>query len=302
MNIELRYYPTIARLPAWSPPAIAKRAVRTLKIGDVKVEKISDNINKNGLARSPFKPEIPPYLDPRNMLDHILEGISVDGVEVVDWMLGAFVDNVTLSMREIEYNLAGSQMVSKSGDGYIPGVRVEDIHVKSQVGRTVNNHGYYIVITPRGNFNVPIKKKAIGIFKDLLTWGSNSYLGSVQFTANLIKWKDLVTTPITKTIGFFMDRWGNIAPNFFVQKPRRPSLSVTSTIQLGSNDSQTIRLNFLDPTDYTNVVGTKSFDIAPGTSNITFTLTAIPFVPALISQIQPTDGVGTQLNSYDTTP
>lgn len=193
-------------------------------------------------------------------------------------------------------------MVTKTGDPYIPGVRIEDCYIRSQLGRTVENQGYSTVITPRGNFNVDNFGKARGIFRDLLTWASNTRLWNVQFIDNLIKWKELVSTPITNAIGFFMDTRGNNAPNFFLQRPRRPALSSTVTLQLSSENPQNIVMNFRDPTNYTGVSGTKSFDIAAGTSQIQFTLSAIPFVPPVVAEIQPEDGIATKLVSYETTP
>jgi len=48
-----------------------------------------------------------------------------------------------------------------------------------------------------------------GIFRDLLSWGSMSWLGSLQWVGNLLKWKELASTPIRDAIGFFMDLRGN---------------------------------------------------------------------------------------------
>jgi len=67
---------------------------------------------------------------------------------------------------------------------------------------------------------------------------------------------------------------------------------------LSSNDRQTIKINFRDPTDYSRVVGTKQFDVASGQSEASFTVTAFPYVPPLISEIQPQDKIQTTLNSY----
>lgn len=303
MEFEVRFYPTTCRLPSWAPKVTIPRALRTLRVGEPTVTTVSPVFSESaGLSRSPFRPELPPILDPRKHIDRILEGISIDGVEIVEWMLDAFVNHVMLSAREIEYNLAGSQMVTKTGDPYIPGVRIEDCYIRSQLGRTVENQGYSTVITPRGNFNVDNFGKARGIFRDLLTWASNTRLWNVQFIDNLIKWKELVSTPITNAIGFFMDTRGNNAPNFFLQRPRRPALSSTVTLQLSSENPQNIVMNFRDPTNYTGVSGTKSFDIAAGTSQIQFTLSAIPFVPPVVAEIQPEDGIATKLVSYETTP
>lgn len=302
MEFEVKFFPTRLTFPTWCPPSLARRACRTLSIGTPRIKRIRELPTFRGLSRSPLMPEIEPFIDPLDRREEILAGIETDGVEVVDWMLDSWMNAVALSARETEYNLAGSQMTTGSGDGYIPGVKAEDIHAKKQRGRDVSRQGYFVLVTPRGNTNVPRYGKATAIFKDLLAWGSNTYLGSVQYGANLIKWKELASTPIRRSIGFFKDSRGHVAPNFFVQRPSRPAMSVTARLSIDSNDNQTININFRDPTDYTRVSGSKSFDVAKGTHEVTFTLTALPFVPPVVAEIQPEDGVSTSLNSYDTIP
>jgi hypothetical protein len=210
-------------------------------------------------------------------------------------------ENAVLQARIAEYNRLGSELAGANGDGYIPGVVVEDIKFQSQSGATVSSQGYAIATTPRGNFNVPSLKKAPGVFKDLISWGSMSYLGAIQFNGTLLKWKSLAETPINQTVGFYMDTRGNVAPNFFVQQPTRPALTVTVTQVFSSDQSQTLKLNFRDPTDYSRIVGSKNVSIASGTSQVSYTVSAFPYVPPIVAEIQPQDSIQTKLESYTVT-
>jgi hypothetical protein len=250
------------------------------------------------LMRPYLDPRLPESLSAKTYFDIIVKEVPVDGVEIVEWMQIAHADKLTLSARALEYNRAGSEMAYDSGDSYIPGVSVEDLKFQKDKGATVKSRGYGIAITPRGNFNLPTLKKATGVFKDLISAATMSYCGGAQWNGNLLKWKELAATPIKTTVGFFCDRAGNIAPNFFEQLPPRPALSVTVRQTFSSNDAQTITMNFRDPTDYSRVLGTKTVDIPAGTSQVTWTMSAIPYVPPTVAEIQPQDDTETSMEEY----
>jgi len=295
----IRLYPTTVRFPLWARPLSIRTALTRLTISEPKVKLISEKFElERGLARSLYKPELPPVLHPNSILPTIRSEAPTDGVEVVEWMQIAAAENTVLQARIAEYNRLGSELAGQSGDGYIPGVVVEDVKFVSQRGATVSSQGYAVASTPRGNFNVPNLKKAPGIFKDLISWGSMSYLGAVQFNGTLLKWKSLAETPITQTVGFYMDQKGNVAPNFFVQQPPRPALTVTVRQRFSSDQNQTLKLNFRDPTDYTRTVGSKSVAIASGESEVTYTVSAFPYVVPLVCEIQPQDQVQTKLEQF----
>ena len=298
-ELPLRLYPTTIRFPVWARPLSIRTALTRLSISEPKVKFISEKFElERGLARSLYKPELPLALHPNDILSTIRSDAPTDGVEVVEWMQICAAENTVLQARIAEYNRLGSELAGTSGDGYIPGVVVEDIRYVSQAGATVSSQGYAVASTPRGNFNVPSLKKAPGIFRDLISWGSMSYVGACQYGASLLKWKSLAETPITQTVGFYMDARGNVAPNFFVQQPPRPALTVTVTQRFSSDQNQTLKLNFRDPTDYSRTVGSKSVAIASGESQATYTVSAFPYVPPLIAEIQPEDGKQTKLESY----
>ncbi len=296
--LEIRFYPTSFRWPAWARPLVLKGALARLRISEPEVKLLSSEFTLHGLMRSFYKPEYDVALDTREVLNRMKFEARVDGVEVVEWMQISAAENIVMQARIAEYNRLGSEQLGQSGDGYIPGVVVEDLKYVSQTGATVRSQGYATVATPRGNFNVPSLSKSPGIFRDLISWGSMSYLGAVQFGASLLKWKSLAETPITQAVGFYMDSRGNTAPNFFVQKPPRPALTVTVRQTISSDDKQTVKINFRDPTNYSNTVGTKSVAVAGGTNQVTYTVSAFPYVPPLIAEIQPEDGRQTKLEAY----
>jgi len=297
-QVEVRFYPTTVRLPAWVRPLAIQGALARLRISEPEVKLLDPEFRLTGLARSPYKPEYDLALDSSAILRRVSAEVAIDGVEVVEWMRISAAENTVMQARINEYNRLGSQLVGQSGDGYIPGVIVEDLKYVSQTGATVRSQGFATVATPRGNFNIPSLGKNPGIFRDLLSWGSMSYVGAVQFTGSLLKWKSLAETPITQAVGFYMDAVGNTAPNFFVQRPPRPALSVTVRQTISSDDKQTLKINFRDPTNYSNTVGTKSVAIAKGTNQVTFTVSAFPYVPPLIAEIQPEDKRQTKLEAY----
>jgi hypothetical protein len=154
------------------------------------------------------------------------------------------------------------------------------------------------VFTPRGSFSVPRLGKSAGVFRDLLAWGSISWIGTLQWVGSLLKWKSLAETPVRQTVGFYMDTRGNTAPLFFVQMPPRPALTVTARLVVETSDRQTLTITFRDPSDYTNVISTRKVDLQSGSNQIEFSLRAFPYVPPLVAEIQPEDNKQTKLNEY----
>jgi len=297
-GVHVRIYPTEIRFPAWAGPSTLRLSLSRLRISEPIVSRISEKFTVKGLSRSYYRPDIKETLDPREIFEKIVEEAPSDSREVVPWMHISAAENIVMHARIAEYNRLGSQVVGSSSDAYIPGVVVEDARFRSEPGRYVASRGYAIAYTPRGNFNVPNLRKGLGVFRDYISWGSISWTGSVQYCGNLLKWKSLAETPIRQAVGFYMDYRGNSAPNFFVQIPTRPALTVTVRQRFSSSDRQTLTVRFRDPTNYSNVVGTRQVDIAEGESQVTYTVSAFPYVPPLVVEIQPQDGIQTSLQEY----
>jgi hypothetical protein len=300
----VRFYPTTVRFPAWLTRLVVKRppslsmALSSLRVGDFSVRRISEGFTLRGLMKSPLRPDLRVVLHPAEVVEEVRVVAPVDGSEVVEWMQVAAAENIVMQARIAEYNALGSQLVGGSDDPYIPGLVVEDIVMENVKGSTVSSRGYASVSTPRGSFNVPRMEKSTGVFRDLLTWGSISYIGVVQYIGNLLKWKSLAETPIRQTVGFYMDSAGNIAPHFFVQMPPRPALTVRARLVVESGDKQSLTITFRDPSDYTRALSTRKVDLQSGGNQIEYTLSAFPYVPPVVAEIQPENNKQTKLNEY----
>jgi len=294
----VRLYPTTFKVPLWVRPFTLRSAISTLRISDVTVRLVEREFSLKGIMKSPYRPDIRPVLDPSEIMPEVTAMAPIDGTEIVEWMLISASENIVMQARISEYNALGSELKGQSGDAFIPGVVVEDVRFESITGATVSSRGYAVARTPRGNFNVPNMRKAAGIFRDLLSWGSISWCGAAQWVGNLLKWRSLASTPIRQVVGFYMDHVGNVAPQFFVQQPPRPALTVTVRQLIESNDRQTVTMRFRDPSNYANVLATRQFDVATGQSQVTFTLSAFPYVPPLVAEVQPEDHKQTKLNEY----
>jgi len=295
-----RFYPTTLRLPMWTRPLTLPRALRTFRVSEPRVRVISrEFVKERGLVRSLYMPEFRPTLNPAEILDGLRAEVAPDGVEVVEWMIRAAAENAVLSARAEEYNRLGSELAFAANDGYIPGVIVEDCRIRKEMGRTVRTRGYAIAETPRGTFNIPDGRKATGIFRDLITWSSFFMrTGYLQQYNTLLKWRSLAETPIRQTVGFYRDQLGHSAPNFFVQRPTRPALTIRVRQRFSTDEDQTLTINFRDPTNYTRVVGSRSVDIARGENEVTYTVSAFPYVPPVVAEIQPEDNTQTKLEEY----
>jgi len=298
--------------PTWCRGLALRQALRSFKIRDFEVSEISSKFDYTGLAepdeeegilqkiREKLRERLGRWLHPKDVYDTLAEIHPVDGKEIVDWMLISVAEAMTMRARVAEYNRAGIMSYSSGNatDPRYPGLTVEDIRFKSEPGRTIRSRGYGIVVTPRGNYNVPSLGKATGVFRDLLSWGSCSYAGSIQWTASLLKWKRLLQTPIRDGIGFYMDFRGNTAPNFFAQMPTFPKPRATLVMRFSSDKDQNVRVRFRDPTNYANVLGEKVVVVSSGTNEVTTTVTGFPYVPPTVSEVQPEDGAQTIIDLY----
>jgi len=304
---------TRLQFPTWCRGFALKQSLRSFKIRDFEVSEITSRFDYNGLAESPDEDEeilkrireklrgkLGRWLHPKDVYDVLAEIHPVDGKEIVDWMLISVAEAFTMRARLAEYNRAGimSYASGNATDPRYPGLIVEDTRFKSESGHTIRSRGYGIVVTPRGNYNVPFKGKATGIFRDHLSWGSTSSAGAIQWTASLLKWRRLAETPIRERIGFYMDFRGNTAPNFFAQIPTFPKPRATLVMRFSSDKDQNVRIRFRDPTNYANLLGEKVVRVPSGTNEVTTTVTGFPYVPPTVSEIQPEQNAQTTIDLY----
>jgi hypothetical protein len=255
-----------------------------------------------GLARPLTLSWVANAIDSSVAREQISRDVPVDGVEVVEWMQWAAADNAVLEAMEIEYNRLGSQVVSGSGDAYIPGVRVGDLRGESVRGNIVLSRGYGVVVTPYGSYNVPVGGKTTIATGDLLAWAAIPWANIVQWVLTLIQWRDLTTLPVRQRVRFASSS-GLVAPQFFLYVARLPLPLVTFRIRITSDREQEVVLRGRGTRgSYETVVYETKFKIESGENEVLCNVAGIPFVQSHTVEIQPSDDTQTVLDSLEVFP
>ncbi|MEM2618756.1 MAG: hypothetical protein QW356_04645 [Candidatus Hadarchaeales archaeon] len=300
-----KFYPTSVRKPAWATGLVA----RVSKITDLKVEeartvkaKFEKPTGAKGLMRSKTFETWPVSLASEDYDTLVVEEVPETPGDVVPWMHQAATANAVLEARCEEYNRLGSQLVSASGDGNIPGISLEDLNYSRTTGATVTAQGYGSLVTPYGTLRVPVGGKTDGIFPNLLCWGAIPRTTFFyQWTGALLKWKSLASTPIESALGF-PNCWGLVAPQYFVVASSRPAMFVRTFLTLGSNKQQTVKLTVRDTDDFTKTMFTSDLSVPEGETMFTILLRGAPIVPASVFHLQPEDGTQTYIKEATTKP
>jgi hypothetical protein len=260
---------------------------------------ISDKIDlETGLVKPGMFDWLPkPYITDLEARRYIAEEVPADGVEVVGWMHGCAAANAVLAGVMEDYNRLGSQLVTTSSDGYIPGTSVSsDFNFKSQSGSVVNAQGYSVMVTPVGNFNVP-KNGCVTVAQGkFLGWGATTRLESVQWKGTLMKWASLASKPVSQSVPH-ANIDGLVAPQFF-NIPAPLALPVnTTTVKLTSDKPQTVTFRGRSTADYGKVNFEFQQSIPAGESSVTYRVWGRPRTTAHILEIQPQNGTATVVNS-----
>ncbi len=267
---------------------------------DVKLK--SEKVDlKSGLLKSLTLPWAPIAINSAEAMETIRSEVPVDGREVVEWMHYSSADNAVFDGMAEEYNRIGSELLSGSGDGYIPGVRVGDLRGQSISGSIVQSRGYGTVITPKGNFNVPVGGKTTFAKGDILAWAALPHVGSVQWLLTLLQWKDLARAPITNRIRFASSH-GLVAPNFFLI-PATFAPIRTLRVGITSDNRQTLTIRGRGTKgSYENVLFEDKVDIDSGENEFIYNVFGFPSVGAFTLEIQPQDNTQTVLDYIDIFP
>jgi len=291
------YYPTRAKVANWyrgvmRPGAVDIEVVETIlenripKFDDLELAVFGDIYSKRTLSAAEVLRDLVGLTQTAN-----------DGTERVEWMRYSLADFMVLQARLREYANRGSQMVGGSSDGFYPGVVAEDIYIRGTPGYEVNARGY-VPVLGSVRFNLPALGKADGISRNILSWAGMSYLSTWQHSDTLLKWRSLASTPIERSIGFFMDSAGHTAPLYVVMNPPLPSPVVTNTIVISSNANTKLTMRFRDPSNYTSILASRELNIGVGQTRIVFRLVSFPYVTPLVVQLAVDDNVQASLNKY----
>lgn len=237
--------------------------------------------------------DAPKTLDFSEMLSWVMSNYRVNGSDVLEWMQYATACNALLDRFQQDY--AGSFVETATGDGYIPGIRLEDIRFKSERGEYVAKNGA-TVITPYGSVKVPVPGKSTIIYKDFIAWAAvvNSWVE--QFAGVLLKYLDLVKNP--RNIGI-PDFNGAVPSVFFEHSPQIPVPFNRVKLVVSTNKKNDLNLVFRNVNDYTQKVGSKTINIpGKGTYEILMNLFGFPYIPDLVVQFQPSDYTNTVLKEW----
>jgi hypothetical protein len=257
---------------------------------------------ETGLARPETLAWVVNAIDSSIARERVSRDVPVDGVEVVEWMQFAAADNAVLEAMEMEYNRLGSQVLSGSGDPYIPGVRVGDLRGESVRGEVVSRRGYGIVRTPYGDFRVPVRGKTTIAIRDLLAWATIPWVGYIQWVLTLIQWRDLASIPIRQRVRFFSSN-GLVAPQFFQYIARLPLPLVMFTIRMTSDRGQEVTIRGRGSRgSYEVVLYEARFKVERGESEVACNIVGVPFVQSHTIEIQPSDNTQTVLDSFEVFP
>jgi len=275
----------------------------SMSITKVDVKLVSPKVDLlTGLARPQTLAWVANAIDSSIAREQISRDVPVDGAEVVEWMHWSAADNAVLEAMEIEYNRLGSQVLTGSGDAYIPGVRVGDLRGSSVSGYIVISRGYGEVITPYGNFRVPVRGKTTIATRDLLAWAAIPYVADIQWVLSLIQWRDLATLPVRQRVRFASSH-GLVAPQFFSFVSRLPLPLVTFIIRMTSDREQEVTLRGRGiKGSYETVIYETKFKIESGENEIICNVVGVPFVQSHTIEIQPSDHVQTVLDYIDVFP
>jgi len=257
---------------------------------------------KRGLLASPVLPWVPIAIASAEARETVTSEVPVDGREIVEWMHCAAADNAIFSGMAEEYNRLASELLSGSGDAYIPGVKVGNIRGESVLGSTVSARGYGTVITPKGNFNVPVGGKATFAKEDILAWAALPKVDPVQWVLTLLQWLDLAVAPIKERVRFASSN-GLVAPNFFSVSPRLPVPMATMRIGFTSDKPQTIMIKGRGTKgSFEDVIFEDKFDIDTGESEVIYTVFGFPLVPSFTLELQPANNTMTVLDYLEVFP
>ena len=261
------------------------------------VKRVSPNVDlTTGIPNPKIFGWLKPTLNYNDMLQQVQQDVPVDGQEVVAWMQIATAMNAMAQSVMQTYNSIGSiggsssnapLLQGTSGDGFIPGVYLNNIHFLSQNGYYVNSQNHAIVVTPYGNFNVPVGGNTIIAINDLLAWAAVPYTYWIQFLAILFNWLKLAKIPFNQRVTF-PTAGDMVGPQFFDVNPSLPTPGVLIDIGVTSPQDQDIVITGRGPSgNYQQQMFTNNINVKSGQSDIILFAYGIPTLSEFTLQILP---------------
>ena len=290
-------FPTVAKLPEWATNTAYRNAVAMPGKPEISVVGPFSEI---GLGRALGFEDAPETMDWDAILSWVKDIAPIEEEQITEWMQTAAAANVICSRFMDEYKRAGSLVIAKSGDPYIPGVKAEDLEFVPEKGMTVANRGYGVVSTPVGNFNVPVPGKAMGVFKNILAWGAVLESFLVQWTGVLMKFRELVTNPQNRIS--FPSFKGLTAPLFLTHSSSIPAPVNLAEFSISTDKPQTVVLRARNVDDYRDVLFEDKIKLQKGQNIVYSPIFGFPVVPAMVIELQPEDNTSTILDYWTAYP
>ncbi|MEM1865983.1 MAG: hypothetical protein QXD57_07130 [Ignisphaera sp.] len=235
-----------------------------------------------------------PTFDYREAIEQVNVSIPV-APDIVDWMREATATEAIFDVFAQSVSSNKGAVASLTGDGYVPGVRVEDVYFQSYSGDVVERSGA-VLVTPVGNINIPLNSKVLVAKGSFLAWACarNRYIA--QWIGTILKYKlnpeaklgsDVKDIPFPSSGTF-------VAP---VVIDVTPPLSIRHVdyIQIYSDRDQTVNLIFTQRNSYDSQIANIVVNVSYGVSIIKLRVFGISSYSVII---QPSDGVSSYLQSY----
>jgi len=290
-------FPTVAKLPDWATNAAYRNAVAMPGKPEIKVV---GPFSESGLGKAIEFPDAPETMDWDSIISWVKDIAPIEEEQITEWMQTAAAANVICSRFMDEYKRAGSLVIARTNDPYMPGLKVEDIKFVPELGRTVASRGYSVVSTPAGNFNVPVPGKATGIFKNILAWGAVLESFIKQWTAVLMKFRELVTNPQSRIS--FLNVKGLTAPLFLTHASSLPAPVNLAEFSISTDRPQTVVLRARNVDDYRDVLFEDKITLQKGQNVIQYSIFGFPVVPAMVVELQPENQTKTILDYWTAYP
>jgi len=295
----LRYHPTQIPLARWASPRIMTEGVRNFSFGRPEIRLITEvfDLRRIGIEVSPVFPRLGKVLATEEAAERLRQEAPVDRTEIVEWMHDSAAALAVMSAREVEYN-RHSQVETRSGDAYIPGVRLTSLSFERVSGYEYWSRGFARAFTPVGTINVPRMSLVPIVGRDFLGWAFAGPQSWIQWTGVLAELKRLASR-VTSPVGF-PNLWGRVPPLWLLQQPGREAQRAEVVMVIDSDRDQRLRIAFRDPNDYTRVIDAGEIDVPRGRSEVRFVVASYPAVPPVVNEVKPEDNTQTVLNRFET--
>lgn len=290
-------FPTVAKLPDWASNPMYRNAV---VIPDEAKVRVVGKFSVENLGESVVFPDAPRTLDWSTVNAWIKEVAPTTERQIVEWMQTAATANVFCHRLMDEYSRAGSSVIAKSDDSYSPGLSVEDLKFRPELGSTVTSRGYGIVDTPSGSFNVRCPGAATGVFKNILSWAAILEAFLKQWVGVLVKFRELAQNPQDRIS--FPSFKGLTMPLFFTHSSSIPTPVNLVEFSISSNKPQKVIIKGRSTDDYTDVLFEDKVDVSEGQNVIQYPLYGFPVVPTMVIELQPENNTQTVLDYWEVYP